>query len=101
MCSNLRFKCHVKTFQTLLQGTMKSEEDQEGQYVADLLGVADEKIHKLQMDICKMKDGKEATERRNKSLHKQVCYQRNIYRTCEMFIFHLKSVLAIEFLFKY
>ena len=55
------------------QGTLTSEEGQDDQYVADLLSVADEKIHKLQIDISKMKDGKEATERRNKSLHKQVC----------------------------
>ena len=52
---------------------MTSEETQDDdQYVADLLGVADEKIHKLQVDCSKANDEKEASERRNKSLHKQV-----------------------------
>ena len=56
----------------LFQGTLTSEEGQHDHYVADLLGVADEKIHKLQMDISNVKDSKDATERRNKSLQKQV-----------------------------
>lgn len=34
--------------------------------------MADEKIHKLQIDVSKVNDEKEAAERRNKSLHKQV-----------------------------
>eukprot|EP00794_Sanderia_malayensis_P007402 gene7402-8222_t len=41
-------------------------------YVADLLGVADEKIHSLQIDVTNFREEKEAAERRNKSLHKQL-----------------------------
>ena len=44
----------------------------EDPYVADLLTVADKRIEEMQEDLKRLQDEKEAMERRNKSLRKQV-----------------------------
>ena len=55
-----------------LQTTTTSGDTADDAYVADLLGVADEKIHRLQLDVSKTREDRDATDRRNKSLQKQV-----------------------------
>lgn len=59
-----------------MQNTTTSGDTSDDAYIADLLGVADEKIHRLQMDVSKTREDRDATDRRNKSLQKQVCTEQ-------------------------
>lgn len=47
-------------------------------YVADLLNVADGRIEEMQNKIKEFENEREAMERRNKTLRKQVCYARYV-----------------------
>eukprot|EP00795_Rhopilema_esculentum_P000219 gene219-9856_t len=67
-----RQRMDIDSLVTKSETTTTSEDTADDPYIADLLGVADEKIHRLQINVSKAQEEKEATERRNKSLHKQL-----------------------------
>ena len=55
------------------------KDDLQDPYVADLLNVADTRIEELQEQVSHLEDEKSSTERRNKSLRKQVMnYKLNL-----------------------